>query len=38
MATKLQLWQPKKKKVARNSWDHIWFDKKTSQKSAETDL
>ena len=38
MEIKLQLWQPKKKKVARTSWDHICSRKNTFQKSAETDL
>ena len=38
MEIKLQLWQPKKKKVALNPGDHICSRKKSSQKSAETDL
>jgi len=38
METKLQLWQPKKKKVALNPGDHICSPKNTFQKSDETDL
>ena len=38
METNLQLWQPKKKKVALYPWDHTWSPKNAPQKSAETDL
>jgi hypothetical protein len=38
METNLQLWQPKKKKVALIPGDHVWSVKNSSQKSDETDL
>jgi hypothetical protein len=37
METNLQLWQPKKKKVALIFGDHIWSRKTSFQKSGETD-